>query len=164
MEKWVPPSLKAYTGAWTVDPWLSQRYEQYASRESAVMRSAALGLLYEHFRPIKDEDERSAYYKAAKDPDYNVRILVFRTVANLPLAFRRRLRCEIVGEVRSMHAWLDRLEAESFPSNEVEAYLEARNILDYATMPLQADGSYYRQCGVLRALDAEAEKRLPHKG
>ena len=126
------------------------------------MRAAALGLLYKHFRPFGDEAERSAYYKVAKKPDTNVRVLVFRTAAVLPLAFRRRLRREIVSEVRRLFAWLDRIESGRGAEFEMGALLEARYILDMAILPLQVDGSYVRVSGALGVIDAEIKRRTAH--
>lgn len=164
-EEWCPPSIQAYTGPWTVDPWLSNRYRRCSLHSSVVMRAAALGLLYKHFRPFGDEAERSAYYKVAKKPDTNVRVLVFRTASILPLAFRRRLRREIVSEVRRLLAWLDRIENGSkLYAIEMEAFLEARYILDMATLPLQVDGSYARICGAFSVIDAEIKRRTAYAG
>src|SRR5690242_18358594 len=100
MDDWTPPPIEQVTGAWVVDPWLSTRYTRCAGRSSAVMRAAALGYLYEHFKPFRP-GQRSLYYSAIKkDPAINVRGKTFRLAAALPVGFRRRLRREFVAEVR----------------------------------------------------------------
>lgn len=156
--EWRPPSIKAYTGTWTVDPAFSARYSRYAEHGSAVMRAAALGLLYTHFLPVGSA-ERGAYFKAIRDKDKNVQVMVFRTASALPIAFRRRLRREIVGQVRKQLRWLARPETKDGTLIEARALLDARNILDLATLPLRLDGSYCRVWGALNALDAEIQKR-----
>lgn len=157
--EWRPASLEAYTGVWTVDPVLAGRYRRYADHGSAVMRAAALGLLYMPFMPVGEVEGR-AYAQVIKDRNKNVQVMVFRTASALPIAFRRQLRREIVGEVRRLLRWLNRLESKDDPVADAKALLEGRNILGLATLPLRLDGSYCRVWGALNALDAEIQKRF----
>lgn len=158
--EWKLPEIESFTGAWTLDPWLSNRYKYYGRHRSALMQAAALGLLYEKFRPFT-KAEQSRYYRIAKNPDHNVQVAVFREAGALPESFRRRLRLEIVAEVRRMFAWLDRLEGEAYPPHEVSAFDHARVILSFALFPLQVDGMQNRVTCALLKLNAEIKKRFP---
>ena len=159
--EWNLPSLETFTGAWTVDPWLSNQYKYYGRHSSALMRAAALGLLYEKFRPFRKAEQHRYHRLAKTNPDENVQVKVFRVAGALPESFRRTLRREIVAQVRRMLAWLDRIEGEAYPTHEMSAFEHARIVLNFALMPLQVDGINNRVICAILKLDYEQKKRLP---
>ena len=159
--EWNLPILETFTGSWTVDPWLSNRYKYYGRHTSALMQAAALGLLYEKFRPFNKGEQRRYHRLAKTNPDENVQVKVFRTAGRLPESFRRRLRREIVTEVRRLLASLDRIEGAVYDPHEVSAFDNARIILGYALMPLQVDGINNRVVCAIMKLDFERKKRIP---
>ncbi|HVM90728.1 MAG TPA: hypothetical protein VMU11_02435 [Verrucomicrobiae bacterium] len=161
MDDWTPPELAELTGEWTVEPSLSAQYYSFAKNGSAVLRAAALGLVYERFKPATKADQRKYARLIAGHPEREIQMAVMRLYHQLPAAFLDRLVAETHREVERMLDWLNRIEGEGYPGYEVRAWLLAFMTLEYANNALRVHGLYVQVNGGMKHLNHERKKRLP---
>jgi hypothetical protein len=159
-EDWKPPPLKDLTGEWTVESWLADRYTRYAGSDACYRRAAALGYLHTHFRPMGSEEERSRYFALSKrDPTQDVKHRAWLAAKTLPERFLVRVEEELLEQLRSLNTWLDRIEAEAYPPEELKALQEARYILEQSMYVLVTTARSDRVRRELMAFDHELKKR-----
>ena len=159
-EDWKPPPLQDLVGEWTVESWLAIRYTRYAKSEACYKRAAALGYLQTHFRPMGSEQERSRYYALLKlDPGHDVKHRAWLVAKGMPEAFLKCVEQEILEQIEGLNRWLDRIEGEAYPPEELKALQEARYILEMAMHSLIVNSRSDRVRRELMAFDHEVKKR-----
>lgn len=162
MTDWFPPPMETFTRNWVVAPSLAGRYARLSKSASPIYRVYAMAILYEEFVPA-DPAQRRRYYREVKlDPKIDVQFLLMREYKRIPMPFLRHVRRVAAGEANRLRHWLDRIEGEAHPEIEVAAWRNARGVLDLSCNALRVRGLYEgRFLRLIKALDFEAEKRLP---